>query len=179
MSPKEQALRLAVVRVLKDLLAAADAGDREQVAAEWLPGDRLGGAINRQAVGHVQLKNGTKTASVTDPKAFENWVTLNRPEEWETITTTRVRPAYLSAVLDAAKKTGDAVTSDGEPIPGITVKTGDPTVAVTLANDAHQVVRQAWESGELWELIGSVLPALDPTPGPAEPVDEPAAAGDG
>lgn len=129
-------------------------------------GDRLAGAINRQAVGHVQLKNGTTQATVTDPKAFEGWVTTHKPDEWETVTTTvtRVRPAYLSAVLGAAKKTGLAVTSDGEEIPGITVATGDPTVAVTLAEDAEALVRAAWESGELWELLGGLLPALDSPP---------------
>lgn len=166
MTGKEQALRLTALRVLKDLLKEADDADREAVAAEWIVGDRLAGAIGRKPVGHVQLKNGAVGAAVDNKAAFEAWVKENRPDEMETVVTTvtRVRPAYQSAVLTAAKQKGVAVTAEGMEIPGITVETADPVVAVTLADDALEVVRAAWESGELWELLGGLLPALAATP---------------
>lgn len=162
MTPHEQALRLVIIRVLKDLLKGADDTDRQAVDGSWIPGDRLAGALERKPVGWVQLKNGAVNASVTDAKAFETWVAANRPEEWEKVTATRVRPAYLAAVITAAKKVGKAVTADGEEIPGITVADGDPTVAVTLADNATELVSRAWQSGELWELLGELLPTLEP-----------------
>ncbi|MEV0968477.1 hypothetical protein [Microtetraspora glauca] len=166
MTPKEQALRLVVIRVLKDILGAADDTDRAGVRTDWTVGDRLTATLAAEPVGAVQLRKGTIRPQVTDAGAFEAWVMANRPDEWETVTTTvtRVRPAYVTAVLAAAKKTGVAVTKDGEEIPGITVAAGDPTVAVTLTEDAAELVAEAWQSGELWEIVGSLLPALEAAP---------------
>lgn len=162
MTPHEQALRLVIIRVLKDLLKSADDVDREAVDGSWIPGDRLAGALERKPVGWVQLKNGAVNASVTDARAFESWVKTTRTDEWETVTVTRVRPAFQAAVIAAAKKVGKAVTADGEEIPGITVADGDPTVAVTLADNATELVAKAWQSGELWELLGELMPTLEP-----------------
>lgn len=161
MTIDDQVLRLIIARVLKDLLAATDQEVRADVRASWMVGDRLNGAIADCPVGAVQLRKGTRGATVADLSAFEAWVVEHRPEEWETVTTRRVRPAYVSAVLTAAKKTGTAVTADGEEIPGITIAAGEPTVAVTLADNAAELVAAAWQSGELWELIGGLLPALE------------------
>lgn len=171
MTPKEQALRLVVVRVLKDLLKAADDGDRAQVRTDWSTGERLAGVIGGETVGYVQLKHGPAGAAVTDRAAFEAWVTTHRPDEWETVTTTvtRIRPAYESAVLAAAKKAGLAVTAAGEEIPGVTVAVGEPQVAVTLADGAAELVAAGWQSGELWEIVGSLLPALEPAAKGGEP----------
>ncbi|WP_431897833.1 hypothetical protein [Nonomuraea sp. bgisy101] len=162
MTREEQALRLVITRVLKDVLKDSDDSDRAAVREGWVTGDRLAGALGKRAVGHVQLRKGTTQATVTDQTAFEAWVVANRPEEWETVTTTvtRVRPAYLNAILTVAKKAGVAVTADGEEIPGVTVSAGEPTVAVTLSADAAELVASAWQSGELWELIGGLLPEL-------------------
>ncbi|MEU8271584.1 hypothetical protein AB0B89_31040 [Sphaerisporangium sp. NPDC049002] len=162
MTRDEQAVRLIVSAVLADILAKADRADRDQVRTTWVVGDRLNGVVADHPAGAIQVKKGAVRATVTDQAAFAEWVKTHRADELETVRTTRVRPAYVSAVLTAAKKTGTAVTADGEEIPGITVVAGEPTVAVTLADDAADLVSAAWQSGELWELIGGLLPALEP-----------------
>lgn len=161
----DQALRLIVAAILADLLDQADQDTRADVRTTWMVGDRKGAALAGRPAGHAQLKKGATYAKVTDPAAFEAWVMFNRPDEVEHIKTTRVRPAYQAALLAAAKKAGAAVTADGEEIPGVTVTAGEPTVAVSVAEDAAVLLAAAWQSGELWELLGGLLPALEPAKG--------------
>lgn len=158
-------LRLVVAAILADLLDQADKDTRADVRTTWMVGDRKGAALAGRPAGHAQLKKGATYAKVTDPAAFEAWVSSNRPDEVEQIAATRVRPAYQAALLAAAKKAGAAVTPDGEEIPGVTITTGEPTVAVSVAEDAAELLAEAWQSGELWELLGGLLPALEPAKG--------------
>lgn len=164
MTREELAVRLVVTRVLKEILAAADSEDRKAAAA-WAPGDRLGAVLCGEVAGHTQVRNGAVKAAVTDPEAFKAWVSQNRPGEIEFLSSVRVRPAYQSAILTAAKRDGVAVSTDGEEIPGVTVTQGEPTLTVTLTEDASALVAKAWQSGELWEIVGSVLTALEPARG--------------
>lgn len=165
MSTPEQVVRMVVARVLREILSSADEADRETARRTWVVGDRLGATLGGRVAGHAQLRKGTTRAVVSDAEAFEAWVSENCPSEIEFLSSVRVRPSYQAAVLAAAKKTGVAVTAAGEEIPGITVTEGEPTVAVTLAEDAAELVAAAWQSGELWELLGDLLPALEPAPG--------------
>lgn len=165
MSTNDQAVRMIVARVLREILAAADEADRAVARETWTVGDRLGATLGGTVAGHAQLRKGTTRAVVSDAEAFQAWVEQVHPGEIEFISSVRVRPAYQASVLAAAKKLGDAVAAGGEEIPGITVVEGDPTVAVTLADGAVDLVAAAWQSGELWELIGDLLPALEPAPG--------------
>lgn len=170
MTREEMTLRMIVVRVLKDILAEADNGDREDARTTWTVGDRLGATLGGQVAGHAQLRKATTRATIGDAGAFEAWVSANRPSEIEFLSSVRVRPAYQAAVLAAAKKTGVAVTADGEEIPGVTVAEGEPTLAVLPADNAAELVAAAWQSGELWELLGNLLPVLEAAPHP--PISE-------
>lgn len=158
-------LRLLVARVLADLLGQADADARSDVRTSWMVGDRKGAVLSGSPVGSVQLRKGARRAVVTDPAAFEAWAYAQHADNVELIQTTRVRPAYQAAILAAAKATGAAVTGDGEEIPGVAVTETEPTVAVTLADHARTALAEAWASGELWEIVGSLLPALEPAGG--------------
>jgi hypothetical protein len=161
----DQVIRLIVSRVLSDLLDRADGDLRSDVRTTWLVGDRKGAALAGRPAGAVQLKKSSRRAIVTDAAAFEAWAADRG--ELESVTVSRVRPAFEAAVVKVAKEKGAAVTSDGEEIPGIVVVDGEPTVAVTLSDDAEELVRKAWESGELWEIVGSLLPALEAAGGGA------------
>lgn len=163
----EQAIRLIIARVLGDLINTASTAERAAVTSGWLVGDRIGAALHGRPAGAVQLRKGSTRATVSDPQALEAWVAVHHPDGIETVTTTRVRPAYQTALLAAAKQAGAAVTPAGEELPGVTVTTGDPTVAVTLAEDAAELVAAAWETGELWELLGGLLPVERPAAVPA------------
>jgi len=162
LTPKEQAIRLLIIRVLRDLLKDADNAEREQVCREWSIGDRIGAALGPggEVAGHVLYKRGAVKAEISDPGAFHRWVEKNRPEEIETIT--RVRPAFAKAVLTRAQRLGTPVTEDGEEIPGVSVLAKDPQVTVIPTEDAEELVRQAWQSGQLQAIVADLLrPALE------------------
>ncbi|MEO3856112.1 hypothetical protein [Acrocarpospora sp. B8E8] len=164
----EQAVKLIVAKVLVELIQASDKTVRGDVAKGWVVDDRINGMVGGASGGTVQVKRGAKRAAITDAGAFEEWVQENRPDEWETVIPkpfTRVRPAFVTAVLDVAKKEGVAVTPQGEEIPGVTVSQAGPQVAVSLADDAAELVADAWASGELWEIVGGLLPQLEAGPG--------------
>lgn len=162
----DTALRLIVLKVLGEELAKAKTPVTDVLRETWTVGDRTGGKLpSGQVVGSVTFKRGSVGASVSDRAAFEEWVAENHPEELETITyapVTRVRPAYEKRLTDEAKKAGEPVDpATGESVPGITVRTGDPTPAVTLAPGAADLVAEAWRSGALAELVGDLLrPAI-------------------
>lgn len=162
MSREQQGARLVLARVLGERLTAADRDGRIAVRDGWHVGDRLTATIAGRPAGTVTVKRPPVSASVSDSTALTEWVATTHPTEIEEVTVRRVKPAYLSALLAAAKKTGVAVSSAGEVIPGITVTVGDPSVAVTLEDGAAELVAEAWRSGELAELIGGLLPALEP-----------------
>jgi hypothetical protein len=163
----DTALRLIVLKVLAEELAKAKAPVTETLRETWTVGDRNAGKLpDGKVVGSVTFKNGATGASVTDRAAFEEWVSQVHPEEWETITPapiTRVRPAFEKRLTDVAKKEGEPVDpATGDTVPGITVRQGDPTPAVTLAKGAAELVAEAWRSGELSALVGDLLrPAIE------------------
>lgn len=162
MTRENTALRMTVLRVLVDELGKVRTVENDTVKETWTVGDRLAGKLpSGDVIGFVTVKKGSVSPAVTDREKFAAWVAEAHPEEIETVVPdpiTRVRPAYEKRLLDAAKKAGVPVdTSTGEEIPGVTVRQGDPIPAVTLADDAVELVAKAWRSGQLAELVGSLL----------------------
>ena len=163
------ALRALSLRLLADRLKLADSVNRAQITdgfnvkdrkVAWLPLDGV-----PVEIGHVRRDPGSTTATVTDMGALIDWCEQNAPtevEEYAPAPVTRVRPAYLSALLDAAKKTGAAVTGDGEVIPGIDVTVGDPRTVVkpagTLEAEAALMAAIVADPAALGSLLGA-LPA--------------------
>lgn len=160
------AAELAVVKVLAEQLKAARADADEQVA-KWRPKDRAAAILPGDVeIGSVTLTSGRTRSRIADEAAFEAWVKKAHPEMFETVTITRPNPAFVDRLLAAARKLGTPVDAEtGEEVPGIAVEQGDPFPMIRLNPDAPRLVGEAWQRGELAELVGRLLrPALEGGP---------------
>lgn len=161
---REVALRLAVLRVLADLLqdgrASADAEARDALEPE----DRLTAKLpSGEKVAAVSMTRGRTSAKVTDRPPFTAWVMATYPDEVEQVT--RVRPAFEAKVLANAKTMGAPVDpATGEEIPGVELAVSEPHPSVRLADGAREAVGRAWRDGDLAELVGGLL-AIEEAPG--------------
>jgi hypothetical protein len=164
---EETALHMTLLKALVDRLGAARATAAETLKSTWHVGDRTAGALpSGVVIGSVTYGKGATRAAVTDRAEFEAWVTATHPGEMETVTTTRVRPAYEALLVNAAKQLGVAIdATTGEEVPGIGVRQGDPFPSVRMAKDADEAIAEAWQNGELTELVGGILrPQIETVP---------------
>ena len=91
-------------------------------------------------IGHVTMAKGARRAKVANENALLAWVADNHPEI-ETVT--RIRPAFLTSLLDKAKRVGAMVDSDGVVIDGlIEVSDGPPTAQQKLTDDADIIIAE-------------------------------------
>lgn len=159
MTPRDLALRLAVLKVLTTELGNAKKAADCEIRDGWRPKDRITATLpGDKDVGTVTLASGKTMARLTDEAAYEKWVRENHDDQIEVIEITRVRPDFTDRLMAAARKLGVAVDADtGEEVPGITVLAGDPYPMVKLADDAREQVAKAWRSGELAELLPGLL----------------------
>lgn len=150
MSLKDTAYRLAVLKALRDAVAAEEANARV-----FALGDLTAAAedMGVRSV-DVSLPDGTKIATlslaggedkvaVVGEIAFTRWVEENHPTEVETVT--RVRSSYLAAVL----KAGGVDTVTGELVPGVGAVPGSRYTTVRYTPDGREAVARAWQRGEL------------------------------
>lgn len=100
-------------------------------------------------IADVTLKKGAVSPRVVDEAALVEWLEANHPTEVETVTVTRPRAAFVSVLLERAKKDGIAVTADGEVIPGIDVTVGDPAIVVVPRQEAGPAIIAALATREL------------------------------
>jgi hypothetical protein len=153
--------RAAVLATLIKEVQAADKAVRAEVLAGLNPGDRLNGVLpGGQLAGRVRVDPGPRTAYVADEAAFTAWVAQHHPTEVETITVTRVRPAYRDKILATAPDAGFAVDPDtGECPPGVELRQGAPRVVVVTTAADRAAITAAWADGTL-SLADLVQPAL-------------------
>jgi hypothetical protein len=164
---EDTAFHLGLIKFLTEKLGAAKASAAGALTETWRPGDRNAGALPSGAViASVTYAKGRTSARVSDRETFEAWVKENHPTEIETVTTTRVSPAYEALLTSAAKQFGVAIdATTGEEVPGITVGQGEPYAIVKLSDDAESLITQAWQDGELTELLGGILrPQIEAIP---------------
>jgi hypothetical protein len=160
MTPQELALKFALLKVLVTELGAAKKVADGEIRDSWRAKDRLSAALpDGTVVAAVTLTSGRTTANVTDTDAYEAWVRATHPEQIETVpATTRINPDFTERLKSAARKIGVAVDAEtGEEVPGITVAAGEPYPMVKLADDARDAVAEAWQAGELTELMSGLL----------------------
>lgn len=91
--------------------AAADRGE-ELPRTYRLPG------------GSLVVRAGRARRVVADEATVVEWATRNAPEA--------VRRSVLVSKLPGEQVDGRLVTDDGEPVPGVTIETSDPSYSVTL-----------------------------------------------
>lgn len=157
------AARVALLKVIGDLIGGASKVARAAIVDGWRPKDRAAAVVGGREIGAVTLSSGRASARVADEAAFVAWVEKTHPEQMETVTQTRPNPEFVDRLTAAARKLGVAVDAEtGEEVPGIAVEVGAPYPTVRLSGDAVEVVAEAWRRGELVELLAAVLPAIEP-----------------
>lgn len=160
---REQALRAALLKVITERLGDAKKVAHTEISDTWQEKDRTTAVLpGRRVLGTVTLASGKTTAKVADQAAYEKWVRETHPGEFVEITVRQVRPEFTTRILSAARQLGTAVDAEtGELVPGVDVVKGDPHPMVRLDSEALALVAEAWQSGELAELVGGLLrPAI-------------------
>lgn len=112
-------------------------------------------------VGTVSVVNGSTKAVVANADELLDWVAANHATELETVTTTRIRPGYVTALLKQAEAHGEPVTRDGETVAGVAIRHGNPYVKVDQTPDQAELVAGAWLRREIALPVLGELPAGD------------------
>lgn len=123
--------------------------------------------------GSIVMPQPSLRITVTDPDAYAEWAEQEFPTEVETVT--RVRDGFHAKLKKAAEASGAARehlkmvhprTAELIDIPGVTVTLGDPAPKFEAAQDATEVLRAAWQSGELQTVLADILtsPAIEKGP---------------
>jgi hypothetical protein len=160
MTPRELALRFALLKVLTEELGKAKKASDCEIRDGWRPGDRLTATLpGNKDLGTVTLANGKTSAHLADEAAYEEWVRATHPEAIETVPATeRINPDFTDRLMAAARKLGVAVDADtGEAVPGIEVTQGDPYPMVKLTPEARDAVAAAWKHGNVAALLPGLL----------------------
>lgn len=167
MERHDLAARFALLKTIGSKLAEAKKAADCEIRDTWTPGDRLTAKLPDGAVlGSVTLAKGKTTARMVDEPAYTAWVESTHPEHIETVTITRVDPAYTERLMSAARQLGEAIDGEtGSIVPGIRVEQGDPYPTTRLNAGAVEAIARAWQKGDLAEALGAVLrpelPAAD------------------
>lgn len=114
-----KALGPHVTALRAQVLAEMEAADDERKGAKMPDGTKIGA---------VSYRKGSVTASLSDPAAALAWCLKEHPDE----IMQAIRPAFVTHLLDIAKKEGfgfDPTT--GQILPFIAVSKGNPGVTVT------------------------------------------------
>ena len=170
MTLKQDASRVAVLTAVRDAIDAELRGQRAGVF------DQLVAAQTDYGVKSIDvtLPDGTKVATativepharvaITNEAAFTKWVEAQWPDQIEP----RVRPAFLTALLERFKSEpegGDVFdTTTGALVDGATgYPPRDPStfaLRFTPGGIGRDAIINAWRSGDLTELAGTPAPA--------------------
>lgn len=145
--PSDAAAEAAVWSLIADV-----AIERKDAAKAWLlnhmgPDVAAVKAIaNGETVGRASWVESKDTLAVVDPTAFMAYVA----RKWATEIVTSVNPAFQRTLLAGLKLVeGEAIDKDGEPVPGVGVRTSAPKVVVTKSKTARATVDALLSSGQL------------------------------
>lgn len=165
MSKDETALTLALLKVLSTRIGAAKKAADKEITESWEVADRNAAVLPRSGtkIGSVTLAKGKRSVDIVDQDAFMEWVLENHPDAIQQVQVTRVDPDFTQRMIAFARATGStADPATGEEVPGVRVRDGEPYPMTKLEDDAAELVAEAWQSGELSDLIaGLVRPAVE------------------
>lgn len=129
----------------------------DETGGEMTVGDRLSVTFGGRVAAVVSLPSPASRAVVKNEALFLAYVRKNNPDGVETVTTERVREATRTAYLAEALK-------DGTKIDGVEVKTNALVPHVRLADDAAEVIAEAWARGEISEEVAALLKIIPALP---------------
>lgn len=115
MNAREHAIRLVVLKAIKERVMQVDKDAKLDAAAEFAPGDRVVAYVDGKPIGSVTVAHGRKGWAVANPAAFLAWCKEHRP----TAVVEAVRKSDQDAILKAIAATGEVpdgvVETEGEP----------------------------------------------------------------
>jgi hypothetical protein len=154
--------RAAVLRAIKDQAAAEEKTTTTALRDQLHGGDRLSArGLNGERIGIVWITEDGHEAQVTNLTLLLAWVREHAPHN----IVEAIAPAYLDGLLSYAKRKGEAVTEDGEVLPGVTVSPKPGNLAMKVTEDERSLIfnttlRTILEGGGD-SAFGSLLPELE------------------
>ena len=144
MSTSEEKLlagRMLVTKVFQDDVASAYGDTRGRIEPLIEADDAIPGYLpDGTRIGTVKRSKAPRKPTVTDMAAVLAWVKEHRPEE--VVVSESVSPAFLSYLLAQTKKHGAPVyEATGEIVPGVEMRTGNPSFLPQLDDDVVPLVR--------------------------------------
>lgn len=126
MNARQHAIRLAVLKAIRERIDSVDAVARDEAKEAFVAGDRVTAALDDgTVVGSVTMTNPRRGWKVADPISFLAWVIENRPSA----VVQSVRESDRRAILAAIDKTGELPD-------GVVEYEGTPTLSVRPDYDA-------------------------------------------
>lgn len=122
------AVQAVALKVLSERVKERSDAVKAELAASLDVGDRKTATLDDSTkVGSISYAAGKTSAKITNDRALTEWVAERYPDE----IMTQVRPAFLTSLLEAAKKAGAAVdVQTGELLPGVELGTSQPYLSV-------------------------------------------------
>lgn len=159
MSKDETALTVALLKVLSGRIGTAKKTADTDITGGWEVSDRNAAVLpNGTKIGTVTLAKGKRNVDITDQDAFMEWVLETHPDAIQQVQVTQVDPDFTNRMISFARATGSTTDpATGEEVPGLRVRDGDPYPMTKLEDDAAELVAEAWQSGELAELIAALV----------------------
>jgi hypothetical protein len=130
------AMRLALLRAIRDWLKEQDDEVRAEALAVFQPGDRVSADMDGEtSVGTVSCVAGQIGWKVADEDAFLAWVKVNHPPAIETVE--RVHPVDRAQILESIETAG--IVPDG-----VQMKHTEPGMRVQQSAEQRALV-QSWD----------------------------------
>jgi hypothetical protein len=122
-------------------------------------------------IAQVTLPLSKQKVEVVDADQLRAWVEARQPEEVETVSTTRVRPAFVGALLEFLVVADGVVMhpETGEVVPGLKVRKGGEPGSIRITPDRGVRAFVASTAAEMLGTAQAALngPVLDAEPGAA------------
>ena len=125
MNAREHAIRLVVLKAIKERVAQVDKDAKLDAFSQFGPGDRIVAYVGGQPIGTVAVTKGRSSWKVTNPAAFLAWCKANRPSA----IVESVRASDQTAILKAIETTGEVPA-------GVEMDEGEPYFTVRPDYDA-------------------------------------------
>lgn len=178
MSKEDIALGMLALKHAMDRIKPAQDALRAQARDLMAKKERVAVVIDGEVIGTISKSKPSRKARVTDPVAFQAWVTENYPDHVKSVSfiedvdavkfvvrehaphllhyREEVDPSLANTVLEMSEETGVPTGPGGEAdVPGVVVDTPDGVVSVHPEKDAVWMVEQLFTSGRV-SLDGSV-----------------------
>lgn len=140
----DAALKAGAWQYLQKRAGEMFAAAKEELKSALPQGDVVAGRLGEQIVAKASWTKGRQSVIVEDQDELLAWVKQHRPTE--VVVAESVNAAYISSLKVVG---GVVIDGQGEPVPGMAVKQGDPYLTVKGNDETPFLVSQLLSSGQL------------------------------